>query len=119
MEERALLLGPWDGIPGLFLPTNVFDLCFTVVQELTEELTRQIALLSLITPCEVKAYHKKCTETYKNQEIADKEKERWKSHPLYRTRTKSQLEAMCRQMTIPVTSVLAKHELLKLISEKR
>ena len=81
MEERALLLGPWDGIPGLFLPTNVFDLCFTVVQELTEELTRQIALLSLITPCEVKAYHKECIETYKNQEIADKENEKMEVAP--------------------------------------
>ena len=119
VEERALLLGPCDTIPGLFLPSNILDLCFTVVQELTEELTHQIALLSWITPHEVKAYHDKCTDIYRNQEITEREKERWKIHPQYRTSTKSQLEATCRQMRIPVTSALAKHELLKLISEKK
>ena len=47
------------------------------------------------------------------------EKEEWKTHPLYRTKTKVQLEGDCRSLKIPVTTSLHKHELVNLIFEKR
>ena len=104
-----MLSGSWDHIPGAFL---VLDLCFTIVQELTDDLS----LLSWIPPSEVKAYHNETLEAHENQAKAEREKQRWKSHPLYCFNTRSQLESMCKQ---PVTSSLAKHELVRLISNKK
>ena len=119
MEQRALLLGSWDDIPGVFLASNVLDLCFTVVQDLTDELIRQVALLAWIPPSEVKAYHSKLTKIQEKQEKSEKEKQRWKSHPLYRFKTKNELELMCKQQKLPFTSSMAKHELVQLISYKK
>ena len=74
MEERALLLGPWDNITGIFLPSKIVDLCFTVVQVLNDELTNLIALLSWIPPVEVKAYYHKIVQHHAQQEKVDREK---------------------------------------------
>ena len=41
------------------------------------------------------------------------ERERWKSHHLYESNTKLKLEAMCRDLRIPVA--LEKHQLVNLI----
>ena len=41
------------------------------------------------------------------------ERERWKSHHLYKSNTKLKLEAMCRDLRIPVA--LEKHQLVNLI----
>ena len=32
VEERAMLSGPWDDIPGVFLASSVLDLCFTILR---------------------------------------------------------------------------------------
>ena len=44
------------------------------------------------------------------------ERERWKSHHLYKSNTKLKLEAMCRDLRIPVA--LEKHQLVNLIIKK-
>ena len=119
LEERALVVGPWDDIPGAFLPSAVVELCLSVIVELTDTLLQQIALLAWITPSKVKAHHKKLLHQYESQENAEKERERWKVHPLYQSKKKPQLEAMCRQFKIPVTHSLPKFQLVKLIVEKK
>ena len=84
LEERALLLGEWDDNPGAYLPTTILDLCFAVMPDPPDDIIDQIALLSWITPSEVKQYNKKIKAQIDSQMEMDKEKDRWKSHPLYK-----------------------------------
>ena len=56
LEERHLLSGPWDNIPGAYLPSRVLVLCFNVAPQLTDEIKHQISLLSWVIPHEVKQY---------------------------------------------------------------
>ena len=109
----------WDEIPAAFLPAKILELCFIVVQHPTDDMIQQISLLSWVPPREVKDYQKKLQDQLDNQKIMEKEKNRWKSHELYRKNTKVQLEALCRKSKIPVTSSLAKHQLVSLITSKR
>ena len=119
LEERALVLGPWDEIPGAFLPTKVLDLCLSVIQEPPESIIKQMALLSWVTQTEVTNYIKKVQTQIEAQLEAELEKMRWRTHPLYKSKTKAQLEAECKQLKIPVTSNLAKHQLTTLIVKKK
>ena len=118
LEERSLLKGPWDEIPGAYLPSRILDLCLSLLQELTEELVAQISLLSWVTPSEVREYKKKLDNQYEQQLKSEREKNKWKKHSLYRNKTKPQLESMCRKLRIPVTSSLLKHQLVSLVSQK-
>ena len=119
LEERALIKGPWDDIPGAFLPSKVLDLCLSVVPEPTETLVKQFSLISWTTPSDVRQYIKKVQDKIEAQFQSERERERWKSNTLYKTKTKPQLEQMCRQLKIPVTPALAKHQLTSLILEKQ
>ena len=85
-----MVLGPWDGIPGAFIPSVVFELCLNVCVELTDILLQQIALLAWVTPSQVKAHHKKLIDQYEGQENAEIERERWRMHPLYQSNKKPQ-----------------------------
>ena len=118
LEERELLSGEWDNIPGVFLPTTILDLCFTVIPSPPEDIINQIALLSWITPLEVKQYKAKINTQIETQMKMDREKDRWKLHPLYKQNSKDQLEAMCKKAQVPVTAALAKHQLVEIIVEK-
>ena len=68
---------------------------------------------------EAHEYQKKIEDQLQSQLMAEKEKEKWKSHELYRTKTKAQLEVLCNNLNIPVTSALPKHQLVGLIVEKK
>ena len=118
LEERALLLGEWDSNPGTYLPTTILDLCFAVMPNPPDDIINQIALLSWITSSEVKQYKKKITCQIDSQMEMDKEKDRWKSHPLYKQNTKEKLEAMCKKLQVPVTPAMAKHQLVEIVAEK-
>ena len=119
LEETTPLKGTWVDIPSIFLPTKVLDLCFTVLQNPTETIIHQICLLSWVTPQEAHEYQKKIEDQLQSQLMAEKEKEKWKSHELYRTKTKAQLEVLCNNLNIPITSALPKHQLVGLIVEKK
>lgn len=67
LEERCLLNGYWDDIPGVYLPTKVVDLCLSVVPKPDDTLIHQIALLSWVTPREVKDYISKQENQFDNQ----------------------------------------------------
>ena len=82
-----------------------------------DDIINQIALLSWITS-EVKQYKKKITCQIISQMEMDKEKDRWKSHPLYKQNTKEKLEAMCKKLQVPVTPAMAKHQLVEIVAEK-
>ena len=118
LEERALLLGEWDNNPGTYLPTTILDLCFAVMPNPPDDIINQIALLSWITSSLVKQYKKKITCQIDSQMEMDKEKDRWKSHPLYKQNTKEKLEAMCKKLQVPVTPAMAKHQLVEIVAEK-
>jgi len=95
VEERVELQGVWDDIPAAFLPEKILDLCFTVIQEPTNDLSQLIALLAWVTPSDAKQYLKKIEENLDNQKQVEREKERWKNHEMYKQNTKAQLESMC------------------------
>ena len=119
MEERALLRGPWDEIPASYMPSRILDLCLSLVQDLTDDLIGQIALLSWVTPSEIRRYKTKLDDQLEHQQESEREKNRWKTHSLYRDKTKPQLETICRELRIPVTSSLQKYQLVSLIAEKK
>ena len=74
------------------------------------------ALLAWITPDDATKYHKKLCVQVKSTLEADKKRELC---PLYKTKTKPELEKLCRSLKIPVTQAPTKHELVDLISRKR
>ena len=59
LEERALFSGPWDNIPGAYLPSRILDLCFSAVQHLNDDIMHQISLLAWVTLKEAKEYYHK------------------------------------------------------------
>ena len=95
------------------------DLCLSVVPKPDDALIHQMSLLSWITPQEVTDYIAKVERQLEHQTKAEFEKRRWKMHTLYKHNTKDKLEAMCRNLRIPVTPSLAKHNLAELICKKK
>ena len=119
LEERSLLEGPWDDIPAAFLPSRILDLCFNIIQHPSDVIIHQISLLSWTVPREVREYYVKIYTQVENQIRAEIGWQQWKSHHLFKTHNKAQLEAMCRDLKLPVTSALLKHDLVALICEKQ
>lgn len=78
----------------------------------------QVALLSWVTPSEVKPYYKKIKCQIDSQTKMDQEKDRWKSHSLYKQNTKENIEAVCKKLQVPVTAAMAKHQLVEIIAEQ-
>lgn len=110
----------WTDISGAFLPTKILDLFFNIVHDPSEDIIKQVALLGWIPPHEVKDYQKKkINEQLQSQLDSELEKERWKEESLYKENTKPQLDVMCRQLGIPVTPALLKHQLCSLIYQKQ
>ena len=67
LEERYSLRGEWDEIPGVYLPTRVLDLRFSVIPNPNDALVHQISLLSWITPKEVRNYPAKVEDQLDSQ----------------------------------------------------
>ena len=111
-----MLNSTWVEIPSIFLPTKAFDLWFTVLQSPTETIINQICLLSWVIPQETREYQKKIEDQLQSQLMSEKEKVKWKSHELYRNKTKAQLEVLCKNLNIPA---LPKHQLVRLMVEKK
>ena len=87
-ERKSLREGPWDTIPGLFLPTTVLDLCHMVAEDPPHNVITAIAILAWTTVSEVKEYYSKITKRLKETMKNDEERERWKNHTLYSMNTK-------------------------------
>ena len=119
LEEHVFTVGPWDDIPGVFLPSKVLDLCLSVIPEPKDSLIQQFSLLSWTSPGEVRQCIKKVQDKIEGQIESEIERERWKTNTLYRTKTEPQLEVLCKNLKIPVTPALAKHQLTRLILEKQ
>ena len=76
-EERAALKqGPWDETPGIFLPTCVLDLCYSLVEDPSPHLMNMIALLAWTTVSETKQYYDKLKKRMEDTIKSDEEKER-------------------------------------------
>ena len=119
-QEASLLEhGPWDDIPGLFLPTKILDLCFSTMPTPPPDIARLVALLAWITPDEAKEYYSKLHTQVNNTLETDQQRGKWKNHPLYVSNNKEELEKLCRSLKIPVTPATTKHQLVILISKKR
>ena len=116
-ERRNLKSGPWDDTAGLFLPTTILDLCYVLAEDVPPNVLTAIAMLAWIPLLEVKEYYSRAKRRLEETAKNDEERERWKSHTLYCTKTKSQLEELCKKKNIPVTQALNKHHLVRLISE--
>lgn len=120
VNERALLeSGPWDEIPALFLPSKILSTCFEIAADPPPNIQKLIALLAWVNPTDLSEFYSKLKTQLESTLIADKEREKWKSHSLYKENTKPQLEAICRKLNIPVTSSITKHQLVSLIAQKR
>ena len=119
-QEASLLQpGPWDENTGLFLPSKILDLCFSVIPTPDPNITRLIAILAWIKPNEATKYYEKLQAQVRATLEADQKREMWKVSPLYRTKTREELEKICRNLKIPVTTALEKHDVVELISRKR
>ena len=101
------------------LPSRVLNLCFSLILDLPNKLvTQQISLLSWVTPYEVREYYRSQRSQYEQQIEYERENDHWKSHNLYKGKTKPELE-MGRKLRIPVTSsTLSKHQLVSLIAKQ-
>lgn len=64
-------------------------------------------------------YQKKIDEQLQSQLNSELEKDRWREEAIYKENTKPQLDVMCRQLGIPVTPALLKHQLCSLIYQKQ
>ncbi len=78
-----------------------------------------LALLAWVTESVARQYHSTFFQGMEDTLKNDLLRETWKTTALYKTQTKSELEKTCHQLRIPVSVSLVKHDLVKLISEKR
>ena len=115
MEETALHCGPWDDIPAAYLSSKILELCFSVIQNPNDGIITQLSLLAWVKPQEVKKYFEKYHQDIQRQIDSEMERERWKDHFLYKTKTKAELEKMCQSLKLPVVPSINKHELVNLI----
>ncbi len=118
-ERKLLEPGQWDTISGLFLPSKILELCFVAIQNPPSEIMKLIALLSWVPVKFAEQYFDKLQNQVTDTINADQEKDKWKNHPLYKQNKKEALVTMCREMKIPATPALYKHQLVHLISQKK
>lgn len=71
------------------------------------------------TPSDAAEFYGKMKTQQDSTLIADRERMKWKAHPLHAENTKHQLEALCHTLQIPVTSSVTKHQMVSLIAHKR
>ena len=116
---KLLEMGPWNNIPGIFLPSHILQLCFSIVSNITctEDHLKQFALMSWIPLSLCQEVYEKHLENVKNVIDSDVKREKWKEHPLYATKKRNQLEDICKSLKIPVHGNINKVELVQLISE--
>ena len=58
--ERVLLQHrPWDEVPGIFLPTRVLDLCYSLTDNPPRDVMTCVALLGWVTIQEATEYYRK------------------------------------------------------------
>ena len=100
-EAACLEHGPWDEIPGLFLPSKILDLCFCTIPTPPSHIAQLITLLAWVPPEETKEYYFKLEAQVTSTLEADRHRELWKHHPLYKHK-KEELEQMCRSLKISV-----------------
>ena len=119
LEERSMYTGPWDSIPGAYVPSKILDLCSMIFQQPSDEVISQISLLSWTKPQDVRTYYKNIAAQVEKQIGNEIEREKWKDHALYKNNTRHQREDMCRKLKIAVTPVLNKHEIASLICQRQ
>ncbi len=117
-ERQELEEGVWDEISGLFIPSNILDLCVKVLPHPPEDIQTLIGLLAWLPLEEVKDYYQKSAKNELDAMRSDRAREVWKSHPLYALK-KTDLEQLCRKHRIPVTSSMPKHDLVRLVSKSK
>lgn len=101
-ERRVLLQhGPWDEVPGIFLPTRVLDLGYW--QTILHVMSWCVVLLGWITVQEAREYYRKI------KKLIVRWRERWKTHGLYISHR--DCEALCQTLKLPATPDLTKHQL--------
>ena len=89
--------GPWEGIPGLFLPTVILDLAFKAVGPYPpNDILYLLSLLAWIAVEECREYLVKKNQDLLNELERDIVLEQWVSHPLYLSNTSSHRETYCR-----------------------
>ena len=76
-------------------------------------------ILAWVTPDEAKKYYEKQHTHIKTKLESDRRRELWKNSTLYMTKSKDELEKLCKKLKIPITHAPNKHDLVKMISRKR
>ena len=110
IEERLEVgFGVWHQISGLFIPSTILDLCVKVIPSPPDEIIDMMSLLAWVPPSEVREYLNKSASQSQDILNNDKERERWKCHPLYSENKKSDLEKICKKNKIALTSSMQKH----------
>ena len=94
-EADVLQQGPWNEIPGLFIPSKILDLCFSVIPLPSPTIATLIAVLAWVTPDEAKKYYEKLHSQAKSTLEADQKRETWKECALYKTKTRERNLRSC------------------------
>ena len=111
--------GPWEDIPGLFLPSKILELCVVTMPNPPPHIQHLITLLAWVTPVDATEFYSKLNTQAKSILEADQQCEQWKNHPLYVNNTKEELEKLCRSLKVPVKATTNKHQLVILICSHR
>ena len=84
MRLASFPTGPWDELPGLFLPEKVLDTCFHVNPIPSAESLKGIAFLAWVSVEETAEYFENARKQIWEQKQEDLKRETWKLHPLYK-----------------------------------
>ena len=95
-EAASLEHGPWEEIPGLFLPSKILDLCFCTIPTPPSDIAQLVSLLAWTILDETKEYYAKLEAQVKGTLEADHQREVWKHHSLYKHKKKELEKSMSR-----------------------
>ena len=98
------------------LPSTILDICHKVLTKSPNDVFKLIAFLAWVSLDKAKEYMAMIESSTEEVSEKDAEKEKWKNNVLYKKNTKTQLQARCKQLKIPVISTSAKHDMVKLLS---
>ena len=92
-EEASLLEeGPWHDIPGLFIPSRILDICYTIFPQSSKELKKLLSILAWTVPKEVEKFYEQCSQQVQRLLEEDERLEMWKNHCLYKCNSEEELQ---------------------------
>ena len=109
------LKGRFTTMPGLFLPSRLFELFYEINPSPPDDIFSEISLLVWIPTHKVKRYLKEANEEDIHSFEQDKLKDKWKTTDLYKTNSCRELQDKCKKAGL--FPVGLKHQLVQQLYE--